>query len=259
MTVQRYQGACDASAATRIAGTSFFVTASDEDYVLRIYDSGRPGFPAREVDVTDFLDPANRSKEPDIEGSAQIGNRIYWIGSHGRDKDGAEQESRQRLFATEVRIVTDRPELHTIGIPYKQLLRDLSNAQELTEFALADAAGLPPEAPGGLNMEGLASTSEGTLLVGFRNPIPRGRALIVRIQNPSDVVMGIGPARVGRSSVLDLGGRGIRALEATSDGKYYVLAGSFDDTKNFALFAWDGLRTCADAAARRYFPQRPES
>lgn len=241
MTLQRYQGACDASAATRIAGTSCFVTASDEDYVLRVYDSGKPGFPIGEVDVTGFLDPVNKNKEPDIEGSAQVGNRIYWIGSHGRDKDGVEQESRQRLFATEVQIVAGRPELHTIGIPYKQLLRDLSNAPELTELGLAHAAGLPPEAAGGLNMEGLASTREGHLLIGFRNPIPRGQALIVSIQNPSDVVMGTSSARVGRGGLLDLGGRGVRAIEPTTDGKYYILAGSFDDTRNFALFWWDGL------------------
>ena len=119
MTTERFKGACDASAATRIAGTPCFVTASDEDYLLRVYDSGRPGLPIAEVDVTVFLDPIDKKKEPDIEGSAQIGTRIYWIGSHGRDKDGVEQESRQRLFAADVKVVSGRPELKPTGKPYR--------------------------------------------------------------------------------------------------------------------------------------------
>jgi len=241
MTVQRFQGTCDASAATRIAGTSCFVSASDEDYILRVYDSSRPGLPVSTMDVTSFLEPVNAAKEPDIEGSAQIGNRIYWIASHGRDKDAVEQESRQRLFATDVAVASGLPTFRTTGKPYKQLLADLSAAEDLAEFDLQRAATLPPEAPGGLNIEGMASTAEGHLLIGFRNPIPQGRALIVRLHNPEEVVAGRGRARVSLGALLDLGNRGIRALEPIAGGRYLVLAGSFDDTRNFSLFLWDGI------------------
>jgi hypothetical protein len=41
--------------------------------------------------------------------------------------------------------------------------------------------------------------------------------------------------------LLDLGGRGVRAIETTPEGQHFILAGSFDDTKNFALFLWNGL------------------
>src|SRR5262245_7182944 len=241
MAAQRFQGACDASAATRIAGTSCFVSASDEDYVLRIYDADQPGAPVSALDVTSFLEPVNPAKEPDIEGSAQIGPRIYWIGSHGRDKDAVEQESRQRLFATDVAVVSGRPVLQTTGKPYKQLLADLIAAADLAAFDLKTAATLAPEADGGLNIEGLTSTSEGHLLVGFRNPIRNGRALIARLRNPDDVAAGRARASVGRGAALDLGNRGIRALEPTSDGGYLILAGRFDDTRDFALFRWDGV------------------
>ena len=125
MKIQRYSRACDASAALRLVNTTYFVTASDEDYVLRVYDEAHPGPPVGELDVTEFLAPVNTKKEPDIEGSARIEDRIYWIGSHGRDKDGVEQESRQRLFATEVTITPACPELRPVGQPYKQLLTDL--------------------------------------------------------------------------------------------------------------------------------------
>jgi hypothetical protein len=63
MTVQRYRAACDASAATRIAGTPCFVTASDEDNILRIYDFDKPGLPIDELDVIDFLASLGRTKE----------------------------------------------------------------------------------------------------------------------------------------------------------------------------------------------------
>ena len=208
MTTQRFQRACDASAAVRVADTAFFMTATDEDYVLRVYDRNSPGPPIAELDVTTFLEPVNPQKEPDIEGSAQIGDRVYWIGSHGRDKDGEEQESRQRLFATDVEVIAGRPSLRTVGRPYKKLLSDLVSAASLAEFDLLTAATLKPEDPGGLNIEGLAATAEGHLLVGFRNPVPASRALIVRIENPGDVVMGTAAPKVRKAALLDLGGRG---------------------------------------------------
>jgi hypothetical protein len=243
VTVQEFRGACDASAAARIPDTTCFVAASDEEYLLRVYDSSQPGRSVAELDVTDFLEPADRQKEPDIEGCAVIGDRIYWIGSHGRNKKGEAQENRQRLFATEIRVTSGRPELRTIGKPYKELLNEATSSPDLAEFQLAAAAALPPEEPGGLNLEGLASTPEGHLLVGLRNPIPGGRALVLRIENPDDVVSGNDRAKVGRGGLLDLGGRGIRALEGTPDGRYYLLAGASDDTKDFALFSWDGRNT----------------
>jgi hypothetical protein len=243
VATHRFLGACDASAAARIAGTTFFVTASDEDYVLRVYDSAQPGLPVSQLDVTGFLQPVDRKKEPDLEGCAQIGNLVYWVGSHGRDKDGEEQESRQRLFATEVVRAGGRVELRTVGRPYKKLLADLSTEPGLTEFNLAHAGTLKPEDPGGLNIEGLAPTPQGDLLVGFRNPNPGARALIVRILNPEDVIAGTSRAKVRKEALLDLGGRGLRALEPLRGGNYLLLAGRFDDTKDFALFRWDGAAT----------------
>lgn len=238
--MQRFFGACDASAAARIAGTTFFVTASDEDYVLRVYDAAQPGPPVSRLDVAEFLEPVDKKKEPDLEGCAQIGNLVYWVGSHGRDKDGDEQESRQRLFATEVKRVGGRIELRPVGRPYKKLLADLSAEPGLREFNLGAAATLKPEDPGGLNIEGLAPTPRGDLIVGFRNPNPGGRALIVRILNPGDVIAGTSSAKVRKEALLDLGGRGLRAIEPLRGGKCLLLAGRFDDTRDFALFRWDG-------------------
>lgn len=96
MAITVYWGSCDASAAVRVGAESQFVTASDEDDILRLYDSRQPGLPSFSCDLTTFLEPDDSTKEPDIEGAARIGDRVYWITSHGRDKAGVEQE---RFFA----------------------------------------------------------------------------------------------------------------------------------------------------------------
>ena len=235
--------ACDASAAVLVNGTSFFAAASDDGCVLRIYDLDNPGPPVASTDVTAFLEPDEPEEtEADIEGGAQIGDRIYWIGSHGRSRKGKERKIRQRLFVTTVSKSDGAVRLMTTGIPCKSLLSGLISAPDLAAFNLADAAKKKPEEAGGLNIEGLAPTPEGHLLIGFRNPIPGRTALVARLRNPAAVVQDP-PAtpEVALAGTLDLGGRGVRALEfVPSLGIYLVLAGPFAEGDDFALYSWLG-------------------
>ena len=235
--------ACDASAAVLIHGTTFCAAASDEDCVLRVYDLNDPGPPVTSTDVTAFLEPDDPEEtEADIEGAAQIGERIYWIGSHGRSRKGKERKLRQRLFATTWSNSDGATRLQTTGSPCKSLLASLISAPALAGFNLADAAKKMPEEAGGLNLEGLSPTPEGHLLIGFRNPIPGGMALIARLRNPAALVEG-GAATpdIVLAGTLDLGGRGVRALEfVPSLGIYLVLAGLFADGADFRLYKWSG-------------------
>jgi len=248
MAVTVYRGSCDASAAVRIGTGSQFITASDEDYVLRLYDSRHPGLPSFSLDLSTFLEPNDSTKEPDIEGAARIGDCVYWITSHGRDGDGVEQESRQRLFATSIALRGRMLTIEPTGRPYKRLLGDLIRASPVAHCDLEKASTHAPEALGGLNLEGLAPTPEGDLLIGFRNPVPRGRALIMRLHNPADLVREGGhPAVLTLAAQLDLGGRGIRALEFLPEPRMYlVIAGSFEGTRDFRLYRWSGA--ISDAA-----------
>ena len=220
------------------------MTASDEDYILRLYDSRQPGLPSVSLDLTSFLDPDDATKEPDIEGAARIGDRVYWITSHGRDRDGVEQESRQRFFATSLVLRGGQLTIEPVGRPYKRLLRDLVRASHMAGCDLEKASTRAPEALGGLNLEGLAPTPDGHLLIGFRNPVPQGRALIMRLHNASDLVgEGAHPAILTLAAQLDLGGRGIRALEFLPESRtYLVIAGSFDGTRDFRLYRWSEPR-----------------
>jgi hypothetical protein len=244
MTSSQYTHACDASAASLLNTRRLFAAASDEGSVLRVYDLDHPGAPVSSLDVTAFLEPDTPSDtEADVEGSAPIGDRIYWIGSHGRNKNGKERKFRQRLFATDIVRTGADVTLRPAGRPYTSLLRDLSNSPALSMFGIATAAGLAPEAVGGLNIEGMAPTADEAVLIGFRNPIPDAHALVVRIANPAALVEGTAErAEVSLAGLIALGGRGIRALEWLPQRRVYlVLAGAFDNSGNFALFSWAGV------------------
>jgi hypothetical protein len=139
-----------------------FVSASDEDYILRVYSRDAPGMPSSTADLVSFLKPADREKEPDIEGAALVGERIYWVTSHGRNKDREEQESRQRFFATSVTTTGEDVRINPVGRPYNRLIRDLEQTPQLNAFDLQRAATLAPEERGGdkRSFRGLRTTIE---------------------------------------------------------------------------------------------------
>jgi hypothetical protein len=168
-----------------------------------------------------------------------VGDRIYWITSHGRNRDGEERESRHRFFATAFNVTEQgKVELRAVGHPYARLLDDMVKDARLAKFHLGAAATRAPKETNGLNIEGMCATPEGGLLIGFRNPIFEGHALIVPLQNPGELLAGK-PARFGDPLLLDLGGRGVRDMAAVN-GRYWIIGGSFDGGGKFHLYSWDG-------------------
>jgi hypothetical protein len=231
-----FSGAVDGSAAVPV-GANHFIAATDEDNSLRLYVH-EGGAPLQSYDLSSFLAVNPVSPETDIEGAARIGNRAYWITAHARDKHGRVQSSRQRLFATDVITNGARVELSPVGKSYTNLLHDLTTAEALKPFDLAGAAQRLPEDPGGLNIEGLAATPDGHLLIGFRNPVPNGRALLLPLLNPDGLMAGK-PASFGKPMLLDLGGLAIRDI-ALWQGEYLIVAGRYDGGGTSKLFRWAG-------------------
>ena len=232
-----FRGVCDASAAVPL-DDDLFVVAGDEDNVLRVYSAGEPGSPVSSFDLSGFLQVDPKSPEVDLEGAARAGNVVFWISSHGRNASGKERLSRHRLFATKVTGSGKSARLEPMGRPYRELLQDLVNDPQLAPYRLNEAAGRAPKSPGGLNIEGLAFSPEGHLLVGFRNPIPRGKALLVRLTNPGEFLDGSRP-KIGPPILLDLGGLGIRSIDAI-DGGYVIIAGGFDGSGTSTIYHWKG-------------------
>ena len=233
----QYSGMCDASGAVAVS-SNLFVVANDEDNVLRLYGSDQPGQPVKQFDLNAFLEVQGKSLEADLEGAARIGDRAFWIGSHGRNKDGKERPNRHRLFATDIRVKAGDVTLAPVGKPYKRLLNDLLGDTRFDQFHLAEAARHAPKEPGALNIEGLSATAEGQLLIGFRSPVPAGKALLIPLLNPNQVIEGK-PARFGSAVQLDLGGLGIRDI-AWHRGTYFIIAGACDGARDFQLYRWAG-------------------
>ncbi|MGF1507441.1 MAG: lamin tail domain-containing protein, partial [Anaerolineae bacterium] len=259
-------GAADASAAAPVDAGYMFV-ADDEDQTLRLYDRDSSGAPVAAFDFTDDLDLTDFSggtpREVDIEGAARVGNRIYWMGSHGNASDGDDRPNRERSFATDLSGSGAAATLSFVGY-YADLETDLiawddSNGHGLGAgflgFAASAAPGVPPAAPDGFNMEGLAFApgSTSTAYIGFRAPLldttDRDTALIVPVTN-FDVIAagGTGPATFGAPILLDLDGLAIRSLACDNSG-CLIVAGSADDAGAFQIYSWSG--NAADAPLPR--------
>ncbi len=236
-----FRGACDASGAVPLSERTFLV-ADDEDNVLRVYDAERGGEPLSAVEFSTALALSEKRKakggvrfpEADIEAATRIGEHAYFLTSHGRNTAGKLKPERFRFFAAELR----DGRIERVGQPYDQLLDDLLAEPRLARFELSRAAELAPKAPGGFNLEGMTARKEGGVWIGFRNPIPAGRALLIPLLNPEELIAG-GRARFGDPLTLDLGGLGVRGLSSWRDS-YVIAAGSFDGSGSSRLFIWDG-------------------
>ena len=231
-------GMCDASAGFALTD-DLFVAADDESNELRTYSRSRPGHPVAKLDLRRFLLIGLGDPESDVEGSAQVGDIVYWITSHGRNKDGKFRPSRQRFFATRLN-KTGQPRLELAGKIYAGLLRDLSFDPQLKQFGLDHASTLPPKDKGALNIEGLCSRPDGSLLIAFRNPVPGRKALMVPLLNPAELVAGKGVrAKFDPPIQLDFDGNGIRDL-VQQNGTYYIIAGAHNSKDDFQLYSWNG-------------------
>lgn len=232
-----FRGMCDASAAVSLT-PDLFAVANDEDNVLRIYSRKAGGLPSQSFDMTSFLQIGKKKPEADIEGSAVIGDNVFWVTSHGRNAKGKDSPNRERFFATSFTITNDIVKMVPVGKPYPRLLDDLVGEPKLARFNLAAASQRAPKEPGALNVEGLTSTPDDTLLIGFRNPIPRGKALLVPLLNPNEVILGRA-ARFGDAIQIDLGGYGIRSIDRDKDN-YLIIAGSFGSDGESRAYTWKG-------------------
>ncbi|MCA1367212.1 DUF3616 domain-containing protein [Bradyrhizobium sp. BRP14] len=218
-----YEGVCEVSAAAKL-DDSHFIVASDETQTLTIYKR-HEATPLAKFEMGDVTD---------VEAAARVGNTIYWLTSHSLNKEGEDKKKRKLLLATLYDPQTQR--LALIG-EYRQLRAQIASALGMQEDALK----------GELNIEGLAATPEGDLLVGLRSLLLGAKtATVVKLKNPLD------PARHTEAAAaapkqdppkLPLGGRGIRSVEriGTDDHAYLIVAGSVEDRgQSPLLFWWDG-------------------
>lgn len=249
----------DASTAVPL-GTAWMLVADDESNTLRVYPRAG-GAAVLEWDYK--LEGPKLTKELDVEASVKLGNRVYFIGSHSNKKDGANVPAeRGHLFAVDVAgegAATTFAYVGKFSDLEAQLVNwDAGNFHALGAnyygFAVSAGAGVVPERSDGFSIEGMStSPDDKAMWLAFRAPLvstsARNKALIVPVNNYAELVAGTATTAVfGIRIELDLGGRGIRSLEKSSNGKYLILAGpaagsSSAVDRNFALYTWSGLAT----------------
>jgi len=254
-----YSGMSDASAVVALDGGRFMV-ADDEKNVLHIYSTARPGPPLQSLpwDIPLGIRSDDEHPEVDIEGATMLDGHVYWISSHGRSKKGKWRPNRHRLFAMTVSTSHGKTVATPFGTACRNLVVQMVSSPALRglglERALAagerEIKGLAPKKQG-LNIEGLCAAADGqSLLIGFRNPRPGGKALLVPLKNPADVLAKSARPRFGRPVQLDLRVRrgdtivelGIRSIEYSPRHKaYLIVAGPHDGERVFGVFSWSGV------------------
>ena len=254
-----FHGTSDASAAVAIDKDRFIV-ADDENNTLKVYKMEERGSPVYTRELSWFLEADGEHPEADIEGATRIGDRIYWITSHGRNKDGKLRPSRYRFFATSIETEGDETKITPVGSPYKRLAHDLLKETWAGKLGLEKATRLyttklkgkelkrlAPKKEG-LNIEGLCASADGkTLYIGLRNPQRKGlfggreRSIVVPLLNGADVIEKGAEPKFGEPILWDLDGLGIRSMEYLEYyERYFIIAGPHDEEKRFFLYSWSG-------------------
>lgn len=266
-----YRGASDASAAV-VIDKDMFIVADDENNILRVYKTRQGGLPLFSFNMAEFLSIEPEYPEADIEGAAIIGQRIYWITSHGRNKDGKMRPNRYRFFATTVKVENGNVTITPVGTPCKTLIHSLVKAENMrhlrldratrfdaTELTKKERKKLAPKEEG-LNIEGLCASADGrTIYIGFRNPrlvdrvTNHKKALVVPLNNPKQVIEDCEASIFGQPMSWDLAGLGIRSMEYSHFHKeYFIIAGSFDESPKFALYRWSGKQERPPVLVRQF-------
>lgn len=247
------QGAADASTAIVLDGR-YMLVGDDEGNSLRVFDR-EGGAAVKEIFFGGYLGINNT--ELDLEASTRIGEKLYFIGSHGNSKSGNDANNREWLFsATASGTGADTALTFTGkfgGLEAALVQWDQSNAHNLGAnhfgFAAGSASGTP-ESNSGFGIEGLTSSADGSALwIAFRAPVTGSpginTALIVQLTNVDAVLAGTAAPAFGSAIELDLGGRAIRSIDKNAAGQYLVLAGpsgpnTADVADDFRLYTWDG-------------------
>lgn len=254
-TPTTYRETCDGSGAVALSFTHF-VDVNDENQGARIYQRAMPTAPVQTLDLSAGLGLAANT-EADLEDLERIGNRIFITTSHGRRASGALDRARYKFAAFDVGGTAPSFTLTSAGTS-NALLDQMLNAANwdapntpviaaLTASSKLDDNNEAPLAPElmGTNIEALANDGTGKLLIGFRNPRPGNKAIVVSLVNPDAALTGT--ARFGAAAELDLGGLGIRGMTYSAVHQaVLVIAGPHDGANGpFKLYTWSGALTAA--------------
>jgi len=216
----------------------FLVVASDEGAEIAVLEpTGEPNsYHARAETIR--LDPSGG--EIDIEAMARVEDELYVLGSHSvkrRRIDSDASRSRNRRRLAEVSDEPLRQRLYRLRLDPRTARpttppRWISLRPRLERDPIVGPFTRIPADENGVNLEGLAAEGS-ALYVGFRSPVLReGFVPVLRTSWDG--------ASSGDLLLLDLDGRGIRALERVEGGFLLVARRERCEDDTDAIYFWDG-------------------
>lgn len=255
MDIKTYKGRSNVSGAIAL-NDRYFIVADDEDNELSVFDRQaekalKPAIALSEVFDGEIKD--GKHQEIDLEGGTRIGDVYFWIGSHSTNSEGDERPARRRLFGIHLtEIEPGKFSAQRCGSIYTQLIADLKQDDRFARYDWEQAERIQPKDKGGLSIEGLATTPEHGLLIGFRNPLAggdnendylkNGKAILVHLLNPLALLQGQA-AQFAEPIELDLDGLGIRDIAWRQDYQYLIVAGPYHANthrlEKHWLYCWD--------------------
>jgi hypothetical protein len=166
----------------------------------------------------------------DLEGVAMgPDGRVYAITSHTPGEDGALGAGRRKLLRFQV----------TADGGYGRI----EEFSGLLPLLLQRVAAVATDAMS-VDIEGLVFDRQGRLLIGLRQPVVRGRSVVLIMENPAAVFDGGEvPVLAASPILLDLGGGGIRAMTCAACCGGYLLANELESDggkPRSCLWLWDG-------------------
>ena len=243
-SVEVHAGLCDASGAVALPDGSFgdrFLMVNNDDSFVRVYAVGDPDASAATGLALQAPEDARRSL--DIEAATWLDGEALFVGSLSRSDDGAAAPDRWHFLSVAVSDDDRGATVLRASGASARLLAALADLDD--DFAAAvgdlDSADidLAPE-NNGINLEGMSVTADGAaLFLGFRNPVPDGQSLLVKLLNPKAVLFEDAEPMFEAPVHLSLGGHGIRSLEySPAAGVYFIVAGPIGDTGDFDIYRW---------------------
>jgi hypothetical protein len=244
-----FEGMCSATAGVLLHGFSIAVTdAQDNDLQIYHVNGGRPGGTI-DLHALSHVHQGTPLGFSSFQGAARVGDRIYFIGSHARQKRGYNRPNFRRLVSVESRLVNGREQLTPVDNGYLRLAHDIGEDSELKKaylersimlrYPLMDR--LAPQLQG-FNIQGLAPSRDGKgLFIGLRNPVRRNRGIVLELRNPGQLMKRESKASFGPPILLELGGRGIVSIDfSPAVRSYFILAADATKDTNFAVYRWSG-------------------
>lgn len=237
-----FHGVCDGSGGIALPDGRIATVDDEKAPLIRIF-SERGGQPIATVTIPGVSDVGN---EPDLEAGASIGGMSLWIGSHARNSDGEDKPERQVLLGLPVAGILSGSVAPGTVRKVTTLRGPLQRWGAVHDLDLKAAFGPPGETHGhlaaekrGVNIEAMAyHPGRRELMIGFRNPVFDGKALVAPIRNHEAVLAG-DPPDFGDPVRLQLGDRGLRDMVwSERHDAMLLIAGPSGDDGSFALYRW---------------------